>query len=75
MGAFPLLTLNYFKCSGIIVADMNLGEWAGLLFLGLGLMDDWKPFLSIFLLPWTIGPDGLWAFSEFLDFRIWSAVD
>ena len=40
MGAFPLLTLNYFKCSGIIVADMSLGEWAGLLFLGLGLMDD-----------------------------------
>ncbi len=44
-------------------------------FLGLGLMDGWKPFLFIFLLPWTTGSDGLWAFSEFLDFRIWSAVD
>jgi hypothetical protein len=33
VGAFPLFTLNYFKCFGILVADMSLGiEWAGLLF-------------------------------------------
>ena len=49
MGAFPLLTLNYFKCFGIIVADMSLGEWAGLLFFGFG-SDGWLKAISFYIL-------------------------
>jgi hypothetical protein len=54
---------------------MNLGfEWAGLLF-GFG-SNGWLKAISFYILVamdhWV---DGLWAFSEFLDFRIWSAVD
>jgi hypothetical protein len=33
MGNFPLFSLNHFKCSGVIAADMSLEiEWAELLF-------------------------------------------
>ena len=44
-------------------------------FLGSGLMDGWKPFFFYILVAVNHWVDGLWAFSEFLDFRIWSAVD
>ena len=48
-------------------------DWTS--FLGLGLLDGCKPFLCIFLLPWTIRLDGLWAFGTFLGFWTWSAMD
>ena len=73
---FPLF-LNYFELSDVTLADISLWiKWARFLcFWVLGLVDGWKPFLFIFLLPWTTGPNGLRAFSKFLDFWIWFAVD
>ncbi len=56
MGTFPLFTLNYFKCSSIIGADMSLEiEWARLLFgLWAWLMVGAISFM--FLLPWITRP-------------------
>ena len=58
---FPLISLNYFKCFGVIAANMSLGiEWARLWVLG--LINGLKPFLFTFLLPQITGPNGFWAF-------------
>ena len=58
---FPLISLNYFKCFGVIAANMSLRiEWASLWVLG--LINGLKPFLFTFLLPQITGPNGFWAF-------------
>ena len=58
---FSFLSLNYFKCSGVIAVDISLGiEWANLWVLG--LINGLKPFLFTFLLPQIIGSNGFWAF-------------
>ena len=71
---FPLF-LNYFELSDVILADMSLWiEWAGLLF-GFGL-NWWLKAISFHIL--TIVDHWVWralAFSKFLGFWIWSAVD
>ena len=71
---FPLL-LNYFELFDVILADMSLWiEWAGLLF-GFGL-NWWLKAISFHIL--TIVDHWVWralAFSKFLGFWIWPAVD
>ncbi len=49
MGNFPFFSLNPFKCSGVIAAEMSLEiEWAGLLFV-FGL-DWWLKAISFYIL-------------------------